>query len=336
MSIQPFRQIVERLPDAGSGGRSKIRVVLECGHHKVMARSEVPHRFTRCAECTPGRWIAQADAQPVEPRPARDGQRPHLSPSRLKDYFSCGEYYRRRHVEQEHAPPGWYALRGTGMHEAAKYGFRAKMRGEQLPTPEQFADLAVAAAEARLERDGMAAEEGEDVDSLKASTAQVATAFARQTLICWDPILVEEEIRLTVPGCQHDLYGIVDLVDRSLMVPDFKSKKATPSEAEARSDLGLTYYVAATTVWARQQGIEGERLGQAALDVIVTPKVKAPYRRLVETVRTSDDFRALWARTTFVSEALAKGNFPPADPSSWRCSAKYCPFFASCRFAGGV
>lgn len=256
--------------------------------------------------------------------------RPHLSPTQIDLFTRCGEAYRRRYIEGEKIPLGMALLKGKGFHAGAEHNMRQKIESHRDLPASDIVDAAVASFEAEttggysLSQDevfrGAKIILGETTDSL----VQLAKVHAEQQAPDYQPIMVEQKVRIELPG-NRDLLGVIDLADDKGRVVDFKTAGKSKSQSDADSSIQLTTYAAAYQVTT------GEPPALVQLDTLVTGK-KGVKRQVLESSRGPADFTALANRINAVSAAIDAGIFPPAPPGSWQCSAKWCGFHASCGY----
>ncbi len=133
---------------------------------------------------------------------------------------------------------------------------------------------------------------------------------------------VEREFLTYVQGVP--IYGKIDVVNQHEEQPrvlDYKVSKTAHSIAEAESSIQLGLYVMASDV---------PHVGYLTL---VKAK-KEPKVVLEKATRTPFSLRRVEGVVKSVRDAVAKGNFPYADPSTWRCTAKYCGLWYACKQGG--
>lgn len=255
--------------------------------------------------------------------------KPHWSPSSLEMLAKCGEQWRRRYLEGEIIPPGIAAVQGTGVHagaaanyrqkidshidlpkadivDAAVEGFKAGVAGGLILTPEEVA----------VGRDKVLGQATDQVVSL-------ASLHADEVAPAYQPVAVEERIRISLPG-PRDMLGVVDLITDGRLVVDHKTAGKAKTQDEADSSFQLTYYAAAHA--ARFGAVPSE----LRLEVLV--KTQKPKRQVLSTQRDSGDFRALAARIDAANRAVSSGTFVPAPVGAWWCAPKWCGYWASCPF----
>mgnify|MGYP003338489268 FL=1 len=178
---------------------------------------------------------------------------------------------------------------------------------------------------------GLVLAEGRD------DVAELATVHAKHQAPQYQPLAVEQEVRLELPG--KPLLGYVDLIaeanyvdgkppeQRTVAVVDLKTSGKRKSQKEADTSTQLTVYAAA----APTLGIEADEM---RLDVLVQTK-SGTTRQVLATTRDSRDFAALAARLNAYHATLAAGTFVPASPLSWWCSPKWCGFYRTCPYVIG-
>lgn len=267
----------------------------------------------------------------------------HVSASQLDMLARCGEQYRRVYLEGERQPPGIALVKGTGLHGGAEANFRQKIETHTDMRLRDIVDASVAAydeaiaggvAFTPLEASrgvGLVLAEGRD------DVAELATVHAKHQAPQYQPLAVEQEVRLELPG--KPLLGYVDLIaeanyvdgkppeQRTVAVVDLKTSGKRKSQKEADTSTQLTVYAAA----APTLGIEADEM---RLDVLVQTK-SGTTRQVLATTRDSRDFAALAARLNAYHATLAAGTFVPASPLSWWCSPKWCGFYRTCPYVIG-
>lgn len=266
-------------------------------------------------------------------------QKPHFSPTSLDLLTRCGEAWRRRYLERERYPAGTQALRGKTLHQTAATAFRAKAAGQEL-SADDLRDAAATAFDHELQRESVAfsAEEvaagmNATLGAVKDDSTRLAAWFGSEVLPDYDPILIEEPMRIELDG-PYDLFGRVDLVaaihgTTAVGVVDLKTAAKRKRQADADDSLQLTFYCAAAHM------IIGAAPDEACLDVAVITS-QGIKRQLISSSRDEADYDAMIERTEAAGRAIEAGVFLPAAPGSWWCSAKYCEFHSTCRFVRGA
>lgn len=257
--------------------------------------------------------------------------KPHLSPTQLEMYCRCPEQYRRSYIEGEKIPPGIAALKGTGLHRGAAVNMRQKLEsGVDLPASE-IVEAAISAFETEVHGGVSFSREefgrgshiviGEAKDDLR----EIADCHARVQAPDYQPVFVEEKIRIELPNAPRDVLGILDLADAKRRVIDLKTAGKKKSQSDADDSVQLSVYAAAYQVKT------GEPPAEVRLDCVVQTKTKTD-RQVVTSDRGPRDFQALANRINAVTKGIQAGVFTPATPGAWWCGPKWCGYFSTCPY----
>ena len=60
--------------------------------------------------------------------------------------------------------------------------------------------------------------------------------------------------------------------------------------------------------------------------------MKAPKRKVLDSVRDGVDVAALGQRVTVIAKSIDARIFPPAAVGSWNCSEKHCGYWKTCPY----
>ncbi len=255
----------------------------------------------------------------------------HLSPTQLEMYCRCPEQYRRRYLEREIIPPGIASLKGTGFHRGAAVNMRQKLEsGVDLPASE-IVEAAVSVFE--IEVHGGVSFSQEEVSRGSTAVIDEATDDLRELVDChakaqapeYQPVFVEEKVRIELPNAPRDVLGIIDLADTKRRVTDFKTASKKKSQSDADDSVQLSVYAAAYQVKT------GEPPAEVRLDSVVQTKTKTE-RQVLTSERGPADFTALANRINAVTKGIQAGVFTPATPGAWWCGPKWCGYWNTCPF----
>lgn len=257
-------------------------------------------------------------------------QKPQLHATSLN--MKCMEAFRRRYVEGEIIPPGVAMVVGTGVDKAVTKNLdhKIKSRGSLL-TLEEVSDIARDGLNEAWDREGVRLDpeevdlgiktvKGNAVD--KAVRLSVLHAQAKAPEI--DPTAVQRKWSLDIPGFDVDLVGTMD-IQEAACIRDTKTAAKTPAEDIAAKSIQLSAYALA------MRSIDGIEPEKVKLDYLID--TNTPAAKTFEATRGEADYQALLARVEVFSLALEKGVFVPVEPEHWACSAKFCGYFHTCRFA---
>jgi len=256
--------------------------------------------------------------------------KPHLSATQITMLSNCGEQYKRRYVDGEIIPPGIALMKGGALHKGAETNMRQKLvSGMDLPKPE-IVEATVAAFEAGLH--GMYALTDEErsrgvsvvIGEAKDRLVEVATCHADEQAPDYQPVMVEETVRIELPG-PRDILGIIDLADDLNRITDFKTASRRKRQDDADTNIQLSVYAAAFEV---KMGIPPS---EVRLDSIVQTK-KSTSRQVLISQRSRADFNVLAARINAAAKTIEAGTFMPAAIGWWGCSLRFCGFARSCPF----
>lgn len=256
--------------------------------------------------------------------------KPHLSASQLDSYCRCPEAYRRRYLEGERIPPAIAQIRGTATHAAASRNFKQKIETREDIPVDDFVDFAVASFDGGLSG-GFSLDPEEESQGPETVTGKARDVVAdlskfhiKQQAPDYQPVLVEEKIRLALPG-SRDLVAVIDLADDQHRVIDFKTSSRRKSQPEADNSPQLTVYAAA------YHALQGHAPESVSLDVTVSGS-KGVTRQVLTSTRGADDFAVLARRIDVISKSIEAGSFPPATPGAWWCSPKMCGYWNTCPY----
>jgi len=247
-----------------------------------------------------------------------DQYRPrHLSPSSASLYQQCPRKWRHRYVDRLPDPPGEPALVGTFAHLVLEHLL-------QLPEGDRSQDAAKQLARSHWSE----IEQEPDYQALNLNDEQ-SKSFRWKA---WEAIAGlwalenpdETEVHATEHEVQVDIAGVpfrgiidrVDVVDKALVISDYKSGKAPSDRFRHRPLKQVLLYAAAVeaSLGQRPLGARLLYLGQRTLGVRVTPQN-------LEQVTT--ELTSTWSSLTSDCES---NDF---DTSTGPLCA-WCPFLSEC------
>jgi len=251
--------------------------------------------------------------------------REHYSSSQFNTFMLCPERFRRQYIEDERSSANLPMLVGSGVHTGMELNYKQKIESHTDLPPSHVADAAVAGFDDRLLDEDKRLD---DLDSCVArdQTAQLAQFAGAQVMPRHQPLLVEQEFRLQVPGVDKPILGYIDLatVDKTLVDTKTTARKKSQTEADHSTQLTL-YHIA-------HKALTGEYPTKIVLDTIIKKRA-APEHVAIETSRNEQDVAALAYRVNVMLQSIGAGIFPGANPATdWQCSQKWCGFFSTCPF----
>ena len=157
-------------------------------------------------------------------------EKPYLSPTSLSMFTDCGLRYFFRYVEGRKVPPGVAMVKGSAVHKGAELNFKQKKHTRKDLPRRQIVDASAADFEKRAQLEGVSLSDDEAAKGKKAvmgealdSTVRMAELYADDVAPCYQPVLVEEKQRITVPESTHDLLAVLDLADDKDRILEIKT-----------------------------------------------------------------------------------------------------------------
>lgn len=250
----------------------------------------------------------------------------HIRSTFYNTWLRCAEQFRRRYIENEIIPPGIAAHIGSGFHGAAELNFKEKIKtGEDQPK-NILQDAAATAYRARLSSDGVFVPHSErpslekDLGAGLDMAVRLVDPFLEFSPAI-QPALVEHKSSMDVEGLPR-ITGTVDLYTVDRRLSDLKTAKRTWSQQQADTATQLTIY----REFVKRE--LGEPPSTYTIDCFV--KTKTPRYESIETIRKDEDFEVLAEKMRLMMKMVNAGLFPPADPSSWVCSPRWCGYYLTC------
>lgn len=133
---------------------------------------------------------------------------------------------------------------------------------------------------------------------------------------------IESKVEGTIHGVP--MLGFIDVVSNFYRddpeIVDYKVVKSAKTEGEAENSIQL--------------GVYAHLKGLRRVKYVCFTKTKEPQVKAVSAERTERSIERAGNVVRSVAEAVSKGNFPFADPCSWKCSMRYCGVFYACPQGG--
>ena len=261
-------------------------------------------------------------------------KKPHFSPSQLNTLSRCGYQYYMSYIEGKKIPPGVAALKGSAVHGAAQVNFDQKIESHVDITVSQAQDAAVAEYETRLEKDGINltpedASRGKSIVVGEGLDQAVVMAEAHMLTQApeYQPILVEQWSRISVPGSTRDLVGVIDLYDDRNRLVDFKTSGKKKNQFDADQSIQLTAYAA----FVREE--TGSYPHDVRLDTLIGKNLKKGFttdRQVLRTSRNDASVNSLLSRFQAAEATISAGACMQVEPGHWCCNPKWCGYWSVC------
>jgi PD-(D/E)XK nuclease superfamily len=277
----------------------------------------------------------------------------HLSPSSYSLWVSCPEAWRRRYIKGEQPPPSGSMFLGSRVDDAlSAYHRRILEHGDRLAV-DQVLDVYREQwhAELEVERDKRGIDWDEELSERAAfRLGREAIELAMSELIphLGDPVDVQRRLEFAIaPELEWTVLGYLDLEtlkergdgEQAPTVVDFKVKGSVIGQAQADSDPQAGIYLAGR--W-----LEHYPAGELLFAQIAKPgkRRKQMAATVVRTRRTPGQLRGVLARVALAASQIVASyeRYGPdqpwgfADPTSWRCSPRFCHAWASCPGGRGL
>jgi hypothetical protein len=271
--------------------------------------------------------------------PLFDYSKPQIHFSNLDALWRCGQYFKFRHIEHVFSMPPSAIHVGHAVDAAANLNLSHKIATDALLPVEHVLDIARDVTREAFDRSGVTPgpDEPKDpaaiCDQAVDKAVRMADKHARHLAPTLNPIAVQHEFTIVIPGFRYDLVGTRDLDEADGTVHDLKTSKRSPKrDAAWTSDQGTLYTMAK---WIEEG--QPEKPMRFALDTII----ETPRRHDVKLVQLADyrreaDFQTMANRievsAAFLTKAAEKDIFLPARQTDWWCSETYCPYTTRCKY----
>jgi len=292
----------------------------------------------------PRRLPARYDGQPLR----------HLSHSSYTKFLLCPEDWRRHYLLGERIAPSGAMFLGSRVDEALSTYYRQLLeRGDPLAL-EQLKDAYRDqwARQLAAEHDKLGVDWHDELGEQQAfriGLDAIELAFAELIPHIGRPVAVQRKLEFALaPGLDWTVQGYLDLEalrpeqtdgEPVAAIVDFKVKATPLSQARADHDAQASLYLAGR--WLERDPAREFWFAQIAKPGLRRKQISAS---LVSTTRTSGQLRGALARIAQAASQIVGcyERFGPdrpwgfADPSGWKCSARYCSHHRVCPGGGGL
>jgi hypothetical protein len=300
---------------------------------------------------SPAQLAARIQVPTILP-PRYDGEPiAHLSHSSYNRFALCPEDWRRHYILGERHPPTGAMFLGRRVDDAITLYYRQILeRGERL-TVEQVKDAYRDRWRADLEAERASLgigweQELREEGAFKLGLDAIELTFERLVPHLGEPVAVQRKVEyLLAPGLEWSVLCYLDLEtlrpDNAQTVPtvvDYKVKTTPLTQYKADHDFQPAVYLAGR--WLEADPATAFAFAQIAKP---GPRRKQMSAALVTTSRSVGQLRGALARIAQVARQIVVSyeRFGPdepwgfADPSGWKCSARYCEAWGSCPGGAG-
>jgi len=285
--------------------------------------------------------------------PRYDGQPlAHLSHSSYNRFALCPEDWRRHYILGERHPPTGAMFLGRRVDDAITLYYRQILEHCERLTVEQVKDAYRDGwrvdAEAERERLGIAWEPDLRPDgAFKIGLDAIELTFSELIPHLGEPVAVQRKVEYTLaPGLEWSVVCYLDLEtrrpDAGALLPavvDYKVKTTPLTQFKADHDFQPAVYLAGR--WLEANPATAFAFAQIAKP---GPRRKQMSASIVTTTRSTGQLRGTLARIAQVARQIVAcyERFGPdepwgfADPSGWKCSARYCEAWGRCPGGAGL
>jgi PD-(D/E)XK nuclease superfamily len=277
----------------------------------------------------------------------------HLSHSSVTKFWLCPDLWRRYYLRGERFAPTGAMFLGSRVDDALTHYYRHRLEtGEQLPLQEVerfFGRNWKRQLEAENDKLGVACDERLDrPTALKLGVRALALASEQLVPRLGEPVAVQRRVELRLGEVEWTVEGYLDLETRRHEpgseepveeVVDYKVKAGSAiTEAAAARNPQASLYLAARWLEGRPARF------QFAQTLIPGAQRKTMTTSLIPAERTTGELRATLARIALTAAQIATayerfgadGPWQWADPSSWKCSPRYCEHWRGCPGGAGL
>ena len=275
---------------------------------------------------------------------------PHGRPFSYSQYAvhsACGERYRRDYLEREPRPTGSVITQGGMVHSVVEDTLQKYLDDNYALPPREFwqdnASQKFAEVKQRIDF----------WDEAHGAHADAAGAFEDETRNLLDVYLTTRMPELRPRMIEHQAIGVlngrvpvvayIDIVDRvpedeSLGGGGLSDDRIQPTDVIRDLKVTKANYHWTKTVNSAQLSLYSYLTGtpRVGFDIVTRTKKPKVYAHPVDVpggflVREAQETQHAIDIMVHRAEMIAQGIFPKADPDSWACNPKYCPYFTRCR-----
>ena len=262
----------------------------------------------------------------------------HISGSQMNSMLSCGHLYWRQYGLKIKQPPTPSLIKGLVFHKVSELYFTRILEDGYVMDATELKIIIMNELESFYSgdvrfnyRESLLSKEQNKIHSASLILPTVPTFLE----VAKDIMPIETEVRqaVNIPGRNKTLVYVMDLLESTETISDWKVSGKKKSQNDADTDLGLTIYCLA--YYSRFKKMP-KRILMRNMVVWQTPK-KKEYKHAyheIETTRTLDDFNALFNRVYKILDAQKHGIFLPAEVGHWKCSEDWCQNYMQCEFIG--
>lgn len=252
----------------------------------------------------------------------------HLSYSSISSYMTCGKAWKYRYVDKVQAPASLTLITGSCVHDTVEEIIRCSTLGTDWQDSAEFAAerFSERLSAADLPVDGPETENAKN-DVLRVVTDPhiLSNIYNIRAKVDEAGPMIERKVTLQVPEVDVSIVGYIDIILEDGTPADFKTSSKSWTQAKAEAELQPVFYLAA--------------MGQCGIPVnwdfchLVMVKTKQPKWQELRHHHEPAEIFKLFTQIQNVWQSMNAGVWLPAAPGSWKCSPKFCEYWAICQGA---
>lgn len=244
----------------------------------------------------------------------------HLSYSSISMYLDCPEAWRRKYVLNEPTRKTSALAFGSAFHGTVERMIQNNHTNWENIWKEEFGKSFT--EDVALEPDETPEQHYNDGVRILSNNEVQSAITGIKPRHDDAGAMIERKVELRVPGVPVPVIGYIDVILDDNTPADFKTSARSWTQDQANNSLQTLFYLAA--------------LNQMGWDInwrfrhYVFVKTKTPQVQILEHEHKPGELFFLFEMVRRVWEGISKEYFP-LNPTTWRCSPKYCDFYANCR-----
>lgn len=255
----------------------------------------------------------------------------HLSYSSVSTYQLCARSWEYKYIKKIITPSSPSLVFGSAFHGCVEAIIRSRAAGEiQTPVEAIWTEQWNKAQQQEVAWNGELPEElnnlglrmliHKDTVSLLSSIEPMLDSDGDGNIT---PV-IEKRVELHVPGVPISVIGFIDMIDSTGCPCDFKTAARMWTADKAKEETQPLFYHAALN----QAGYT-QNPGMFFRHFVFT-KTRTPQTAVFTTQHTPAQLFWLFGAIRETWRSIEAGVFPP-NPSSWKCSDKWCDHWGICR-----
>lgn len=245
----------------------------------------------------------------------------HLSYSSISLFLDCPEAWRRKYIAQEKTKSNTALAFGSAFHGTVERIIQSNAQANwqgiwREEFKKSFTDDITLEQNETLEQhynEGIRMLNNKEIQN---TIAQIRPRHDESGA------MIERMVELHVPNVPIPIIGYIDIILEDGTLGDFKTSERSWTQEKASSSLQPLFYLAALN----QKGFEVNWYFRHYVFV----KTKTPQIQIIDHRHKPGEIFFMFETIKRIWDGIRKEYFP-LNPTTWRCSQKYCDFYADCR-----